>query len=156
MSKSKSPSQKTITASDLHAVSLSSDGNGTPGRVDALSLRQQSALPVVALSPSLAQAAQAAGVGRSTLNRWMNEPAFRSEVVRVRQEAADLARQEMQGMMLRAASVINNAMDDSDPAIRLRAARYVLTFAASLTQVHQLNSQLDELLASLDSKQQDR
>ena len=153
MSKANSPNHKTIAASDLHAVSLPADEYGPPGRVHALSPRQQSALPVVALSPSLAQAAQAAGVGRSTLNRWMNEPAFRSEIVRVRQEAAELARQEMQGMMLRAASVINNALDDADPAIRLRAARYALTFANASTQIHHLNAQLDELLASLHASQ---
>ena len=150
MSKAKSPNHKTINASDLHTVAMPSDGQGPSGGADALSPRQLSALPVVALSPSIAQAAQASGVGRSTLNRWMNDPAFRSEIVRVRQEAADLARQEMQGMMLRAASVINHALDDPDPAIRLRAARYALTFANASTQIHQLNSKLDELLASLD------
>ena len=155
MSKPKSAHQKTIAASHLPAVSSPSDRPGSPCRADALSLRQHSALPVVALSTSLTQAAQAAGVGRSTLNRWMNDPAFRSEIVRVRQEAADLARQEMQGMMLRAASVINNAMDDTDPRIRLRAARYALSFANSLTQIHQLNSELDELLGSLDYRQED-
>ena len=155
MPKAKSPNQKTVAAHDFHAVAVPSDGHGPSGGADALSPRQQSALPLVALSPSLAQAAQSAGVGRSTLNRWMNDPAFRSEIVRVRQEAADLARQEMQGMMLRAASVINNAMDDPDPAIRLRAARCALSFANSFSQVHRLNSQLDELLASLDLNQQD-
>ncbi len=155
MSKTKSANHRTNAASNLPAVSSTSDRPGSSYRVDALSPRQQSALPVVALSTSLTHAAQAAGVGRSTLTRWMNDPAFRSEIVRVRQEAAELARQEMQGMMLRAASVINNAMDDADPAIRLRAARCALSFATSFSQIHQLNSALDELLDSLDYEQQD-
>ena len=154
MSKERSPNWKTITPSELHDLSLPSNEPGPPGRVDSLSPRQLSALPVVALSPSLAQAAQAAGVGRSTLSRWMHDPAFRSEIVRVRQEAAELARQELQGMMLRAASVINNALDDPDPSIRLRASRYALTYANAVTQVQQLNTQLEELLAALNPKRQ--
>ncbi len=121
----------------------------------ALSPRQQSALPVVALSPSLVQAARASGVGKTTLSRWMNDPVFRAEITRMRQESAELARQELQGMMLRAASVINQAMDHPDPVISLRAARYAISFGTSFAQLQQISSELDELRDSLDSKHQD-
>ena len=118
-------------------------GHDEPGA--ELSQRQHSVLPTVALSPSLSQAAQVSGVGRTTLNRWMNDPAFRQEVARVRQEAAELARQELQGMMLRAAGVINSAMDDADPAVRLRAARYALSYANTFAQLNQLTARIEEL-----------
>ena len=147
------PKSKTTRRRSLPAHT-SRDGTTSPDLLDRdsdLSFRQQSALPAVALSPSLAQAAQATGIGKSTLTRWMNDPVFRSEVTRIRQEAANLACQELQGMTLRAASVINSAMDDADPVIRLRAARYTLSFAASLTQISQLASEIKDLREALDS-----
>lgn len=73
----------------------------------------------------------------------------------MRQEAAELARQELQGMMLRAASVINQAMDHPDPVISLRAARYAISFGTSFTQIQQIASDLAELRNSLHSKHQD-
>ena len=118
--------------------------------ISALSLRQQSALSVVALSPSLNQAAITSGIGKTTLRRWMNDPAFRQEVIRTRQEAAELARHEIRGMTLRAVSVISQAMDDPDPVIRLRAARYASSFGDGNLEFRMLAAQLGELKESLD------
>ena len=109
----------------------------------------RSALSVVALSPSLNQAANTSGIGKTTLRRWMNEPAFRQEVIRTRQEAAELARHEIRGMALRAVSVISQAMDDPDPVIRLRAARYALSYGGGNPEFQMLAAQLGELKESL-------
>ncbi len=116
----------------------------------ALSPRQQSALPVVALSPSLNQAAINSGIGKTTLRRWMHDPAFRDEVIRTRLEAAELARHEIRGMTLRAVSVINLAMDHPDPVISLRAARYALTFGGANLDIQMLVTELDDLKNSLN------
>lgn len=116
----------------------------------SLSLRQQSALSVVALSPSLNQAAIASGIGKTTLRRWMNDSAFREEVIRTRQEAAELARHEIRGLTLRAVVVINQAMDDPDPAIRLRAARCALSFGGKNSDIQSLVAELAELKDALD------
>ena len=94
-----------------------------------LTFRQQSALPIIAASPSIAQAAGASGIGESTLRRWLEDDKFRDELTRLRQESASLARQELQGLMLRSVSVLADAMDHPDMAIRLRAARYSMSFA---------------------------
>lgn len=118
--------------------------------ISSLSLRQQSALPVVALSPSLNQAANTSGIGKTTLRRWMNDPVFREEVIRTRQEAAELARHEIRGVTLRAVSVINDAMEDPDPVIRLRAARYALSFGGGNLDIRMLAVELDDLKNSLD------
>ena len=99
-----------------------------------LTFRQQSALPVIAVSPTIIQAARASGIGESTLRRWLEDDHFRDELTRLRQASANLARQELQGLMLRSVSVLTEAMDDPDMAIRLRAARYSLSFGLSLSK----------------------
>ena len=41
-----------------------------------LTRRQQAVLPIVALAPSITQAASESGVSQRTLHRWLNDPRF--------------------------------------------------------------------------------
>ena len=110
-----------------------------------LTFRQQSALPIVAASPTIAQAARTSGIGESTLRRWLEDDHFRDELTRLRQESANLARQELQGTMLRSVSVLSEAMDHPDIAVRLRAARYALSFAVQICEVEKLRADIQAL-----------
>ena len=92
-----------------------------------------------------AQAARTAGVGESTLRRWLDDDDFRAELVRLRQESAELARHELRGLMLRSVSVLAEAMDDPDKAIRLRAARYAMSFAVRICETGKLNRDTQDL-----------
>ena len=116
--------------------------NERGSKTSSLSRRQQSALPVVAATPTLAQAARSSGIGESTLYRWLEDPLFREELIRLRQEAADLAKRELQGVMLRSVSVLAEALEDPDIAIRLRAARYGMSFAVQISEVEKLKADL--------------
>ena len=120
--------------------------------VSALAFRQQAALPVIALAPSIAQAARDSGIAESTLRRWLQDPRFREELSQLRQESAELARQEFQGLLLHSATVIAQAMRDPDPAIRLRAARYAMTYAARIAEAEKLGADIRELREALDSR----
>ena len=66
--------------------------------ISELTFRQQAALPRIALARSLAQAARDTGVAERTLRRWLEDPSFRQELDRLRQESYDLARQVMKGL----------------------------------------------------------
>ncbi len=119
--------------------------------MSSLNFRQQAALPVIAAAPSVAQAARDSGVGETTLRRWLDDPAFLEDLIRYRQETAGLARQELQALMLRSVSVIASAMEDPNPAIRLRAARYALSFGFKISEVEKLSEDIQELSDSLES-----
>ena len=123
--------------------------NERGSKTSSLSRRQQSALPVIATTPTLAQAARSSGIGESTLYRWLEDPLFREELIRLRQEAADLAKRELQGVMLRSVSVISDALEDPDIAIRLRAARYGMSFAVQISEVEKLRADLQAVEDSL-------
>ena len=116
--------------------------NERGAKTSSLSRRQQSALPVVAATPTLAQAARSSGIGESTLYRWLEDPLFREELTRLRQEAADLAKRELQGVMLRSVSVLAEALEHPEIAIRLRAARYGMSFAVQISEVEKLKADL--------------
>ena len=123
--------------------------NGREIKKSGLTFRQQAALSIIAATPTIAQAARQAGIGESTLYRWLEDDHFRVELARIREESADLARQELQGLMLRGVSVIAEAMDDPDKAVRLRAARYAVSFAARIGEVEKLRKEIQDIEAAM-------
>ena len=115
-----------------------------------LSRRQQAALPVVALAPSITQAATDSGVSQRTLYRWFQDPDFREAVSNFLQECANLASQQFQGQSLLAASVFAELMKNPDPALRLRAARYSTSFAIRIRETEQLASDVRDIKEALE------
>ena len=85
------------------------------------------------------------GFNERTLRRWLDDDDFRAELARLRQESAELARRELQGLMLRSVSVLSEAMDDPDKALRLRAARYALSFAVRICETEKLSKEIQDL-----------
>ena len=87
-----------------------------------LSNRQREVLPHIAASDSLAEGARRASISRTTIYKWMEDDDFRAELSRVRTEMVDLAQAEIQGLMLKAAAVIDQALDGNISPVQLRAA----------------------------------
>ena len=120
-------------------------GNGGENEKSRLSFRQQSALPAIAAAPSIAQAARDSGVSETTLRRWLHEKDFREELINLRQESAELARQELQGLMLTGLSIMAAAMQSPDEPTRIRAARYVLSFGVQIGEAEKLRGEVRKL-----------
>ena len=111
----------------------------------SLTPRQQAALPVVALAPSLAQAARWSGVSESTLRRWRADPAFEELVARVRQDATCQVSQEIHSLIPRCVAIFSEAMDSPDPAMRLRAARYALALVGRFGEAERIATDMKDL-----------
>lgn len=123
--------------------------NGGENKKSTLNFRQQSALPSIAAAPSFAQAVRSSGIPDSTLRRWLEDDHFRDELTRLREESAALARQELQGLMLRSVSVLAEALEDTDKAVRLRAARYAMSFANKVSDSQEILKKIDSLEQAL-------
>ena len=119
-----------------------------PLDISGLTYRQQAALPIVALAPTIAQAARSAGIGESTLRRWLSDPAFSHHLDRLRQEVAHLASKELQSLMPLCVSVLADALRSPDPALRLRAARYTISSIARFSEAERLAADLENLEAA--------
>ena len=129
-------------------------GNEREIDLSALSPRQQAALPIVACFPTIVQAARAAGVGESTLRRWITDPAFSACLAELRRQSANIARQKLLELTPLCVSVLADAMRDPDPAIRLRAVNYALSFNLRATELENLRSELDTLETATSLLQQ--
>ena len=69
---------------------LSGSGGGDAADaepLDGLSAAQSKAVPLVAHEPTMARAAELAGVSVRTLQRWQRDPVFHAAVLRARKEA---------------------------------------------------------------------
>ena len=129
------------------------NGNEREIGLSALSPRQQAALPIVACIPTIAQAARAANVGESTLRRWLADPAFSHAVAELRRQSANIARQKLLALTPLCVSVLADAMQNPDPAIRLRAVHYTLSFNLRATELETLRSDLNHLEAAISNLQ---
>lgn len=119
--------------------------NETDSTEKRLSNRQREALPHVAAADSLAEGARRANVGRTTIYRWMEDDDFRAELSRARTEMADLAQAEIQGLMLKAAAVADQALDGDISPVQLRAALGVANLALKVRYGLNLERRLDRI-----------
>ena len=124
--------------------------NDAGSKSSSLTVRQQAVLPVLALSPSVAQAARESGVSERTLRRWLDDPTFQDEISRLHRGAYEIARKQLQALVPHLISVIAaEAMENPDPTVRIRAARYALNYAAKFSDVDRLADDVDDLRAAL-------
>ena len=131
------------------AERLKTAQNDTEIRVSRLTHRQQFALQIMVETPSISEAARQSKIARKTLYRWLEDDDFRQELSRLHQEAAELAREETQSLMLQGVAVLAASMKDPDKAIRLRAARYALTFAHQVAEAEKVKQELHDLQESI-------
>ena len=131
------------------AERLKTAQNDTEIRVSRLTRRQQFALQIMVETPSISEAARQSKIARKTLYRWLEDDDFRQELSRLHQEAAELAREETQSLMLQGVAVLAASMKDPDKAIRLRAARYALTFAHQVAEAEKVKQELHDLQESI-------
>ena len=111
----------------------------------ALTPKQTLALPYIAATDSLTAGAKAARINRNTLQRWMHDPLFRSELERVRKDAESLARVELQGLVLKSINVLAELLEDPNPRIRANAVRTALLTALKVGDYRELRHEIETL-----------
>ena len=125
-------------------------GNDREIEISHLTPRQQAVLPIVALSPSIAQAARDTGVSERTLRRWLDDSAFREHLSQLHQASYDLARKQLQALMPHFISVLaQEAIENPDPAVLIRAARCAMNYAVKFCDVDKLADDVRDLRAAL-------
>ena len=123
-------------------------GNDRKNEISGLSPRQIAVLPIVALSPSIAQAARQSGVSERTLRRWVDEPAFSQQLYQLHRESYDLARRQLMGLVPHFISVFaREAIENPNSAVRIRAADLGMYYALKLAEIERISQDLDDVLS---------
>lgn len=118
---------------------------------DILSTKQTKAIAALLELGEITAAAEAAGVNRTTLHRWRQEPAFAQALKNAEAEAVAGVSRRLTTLSTQALSTISNIMTDptTPPALQLRAADIVLARLLAIRELVDLEARIATLEASL-------
>lgn len=114
--------------------------------------RRTAAVLALIAEPTIEGAAQASGVGRSTLFEWMNDPAFADELTRARTRAFDGGLDRIRGGTESAARVLVELLKSRSETTRRRTAETILNFAMKIYEGRDLEARLKRLEEISDGK----
>ena len=114
------------------------------------SRKRQAAIAALLTSPTIAHAAAVAGIGESTLLRWLREEGFAHQYRLAQREALRQAIATLQAAAGSAVVVSRGAMLDqtATPASRVAAARVILEFSFRGAEL----ADLEERLAAIEAQ----
>lgn len=113
--------------------------------IERFSRGQRAALNALLLTPNLRTAAQTAGVGASTLRRWLAQPGFQQEYRRLSRETHQQAVSAVLTAQQEAVAVLVLLMRSRSEDVRLRAVSKLLDFGHRIAE-----DDLDQRLARLE------
>ncbi len=116
---------------------------------EKLSERQIETLPHLLKPGSLSQQAKNAGVGRTTLYRWLEDDNFRNAVTQLREITMQIAESEILAMSYEAAAVIYDALKGEDKNARFKAAQIVLQHAHNAQYGRDLEKRVEMIADAL-------
>ena len=122
------------------------------------SRKRQAAIAALLGSPTIAHAAQTAGIGESTLLRWLREEGFAREYRLAQREALAQAIATLQAASAAAVTVLRAAMLDqtATAAARIAAARVILEYSFRGAEIADLEERLALIEAQLAGADSDR
>ena len=124
---------------NAHATQNSHAGKKKPNTP-----RQRATIPILAGANSVA-AARMSRVSRRTLHRWLKDEEFRQKLAEQANKSGQLARLQLQEISLRAVIALTDALEDPNPALRMRAIRTALDFSGKFNETQLLHEEIQAL-----------
>jgi hypothetical protein len=114
-----------------------------------LTRKQEALISALLTAPSLAAAAQTAGIGGVTAWRWLKQPSFQAAYREARREVVQHAIAQIQRASTEAVETLRNVMQDAEaPASsRVAAARVVLDMSLRAVEIEDLEQRVGALEA---------
>lgn len=112
-----------------------------------LTPKQRKAVEALLVSGDITQAAQAAGVARDTLYRWLRQDDFRSALKTAEAASIENLARELVRLGEKAARTLDEAMtaEDATTSARVRAADIVISKLLQLREMVDLEKRVQEL-----------
>ncbi|HEV3146205.1 MAG TPA: helix-turn-helix domain-containing protein [Gemmataceae bacterium] len=108
---------------------------------------------ILAAGATVTATAEKLGISRKTIHRKLRKPAFRKLVAELRGQLFSAALGRMAENMTRATDSLASLLDASDPAVKLRASRTILSLAMRLRDSVDVSDRISELEGELARKQ---
>jgi len=108
-----------------------------------LTERQIKALPYLVASCSFEDGRKAARISKNTLYEWLRQPAFRSELQRLRDLVVNEALDRLKSRVAQAVEVLARLLESRSEAVRLRAANDILGYTLRIRELQEFESRLE-------------
>ncbi|ACL04491.1 phage protein [Desulfatibacillum aliphaticivorans] len=127
--------------------------NNETGHSQKLSRKQEAAILGLLTLPTMAQAAESAGITSRTLLRWLKNEDFIEAYRQARREVVQQAVAGIQGAMSEALDTLRDVMKDAQatPAARVSAARTILDMGLKGVELEDVLVRLEALETQLNN-----
>ena len=117
------------------------------GHGQKLGRKQEAAIAALLTHRNVDEAAQAAGVGATTLWRWLKLPEFQAEYRKARRDAFSQAVARLQqGTSAAATTLLKTMIDQGTPAsVKVRAAEAIFNHAAKAIEIEDIDARVTAL-----------
>lgn len=124
---------------------------------EKLSPSQQRAIAAMLTARTIGEVAAAAGVSERTINRWQQDPLFRTELTQAEGAAIDGAVRKLIVLQTHAIATVASVMADETQlaSVRLRAAQTVLENVLRLRELRNVEARLAALENKLITRGED-
>jgi hypothetical protein len=107
--------------------------------------REEAAIAALLTAPTIARAAAKAGIGESTLLRWMAEPEFKARYRAATRQVVEAAVGRLQQAPTEAVGALSRNLTCAIPAVEVGAAKAVLDQAIKAVELIDLAERLERL-----------
>lgn len=107
--------------------------------------REDAALAALLSEPTIAEAASKAGIGESTLLRWMAEPSFRARYRAARRQVVEQAISQLQQGTSEAVAALRRNLGCGVPASEIAAARAMIDISVKAIELTDLAERIETL-----------
>ena len=115
-----------------------------------LSARQLQVIPHILASPSYEEAARRAKITAKQIHEWLQDPQFKAELLKRRNEAYIQALSILKASSTLAVTTLTNLLNDDDPRIRLSAADKILAHTLKGVEYLGFEDRLSEVESRVD------
>ncbi|MFP5260889.1 MAG: transposase family protein [Blastocatellia bacterium] len=114
-----------------------------------LTRRQELALSSLLSKPTMKEAAEAAGIGETTLWRWLQIKGFHTAYMKARRESVKQGIARLQNATGEAVTVLQEIMSDKESprSVRVTAAKAIIEYSIKAVEIEDLAQRVEELEA---------
>lgn len=124
---------------------MATKSNTSENRKSGRALRMQKALEALLEAPTLRAAAEAAGIHRVTLYKYLKDPQFAEALAEARAEVRRVSAARLDALLSQALDVLGQDMAGERQDLRQKAAGLIVRYAASLAEHLEIIERLEAL-----------
>jgi phage terminase small subunit len=117
-----------------------------------LTARQRRTIPFIVTSPTIVEGVSKAGITTKTFYQWLEQPHFKAELDRQRDEAAKNALDTLTQALTKAVENLVGLIDNADDRLKRLACKDVIEYVLKHREIEELEKRIEAIEQRLGQK----